>query len=692
MKLKGFKFGKDKELLKKHTEELELTEKYLPVIYDTLSEVIFLLAVEPDDRFRFVSVNQAFLAVTGLNMEQVVGKRIEEVLPKTALVLVIGKYKEAINENKTVFWDQVFAYPTGELAGAVTVTPVLNAQGLCTHLVGSIHDITKHKQFDKALLKSEEKFRLLAENSVDCIWVLDKKLRFTYLSPSAERILGFKPEQLVGTSLSSHFKKKEFLKFGVLAANLIKDYKNFTHHTFETKMLNCKNDEVDIEITSRVLLNSQGKLIGLHGLTRDITERKQAEKALRENEERFRTIVETAPSLLIITDEKGNNLYISPNCEEIIGYTQEELLGKLLWWVHEDDTPRAKELFERTFGEGLGYKNFEYKMVKKNGEVRYVSSSWDPLKDEEGKFKGIVFQTIDITERKQAEAELQKLNEELEVRVRERTNQLSESKQALENLVGDLNRTTNNLKFANERLLELDRMKSMFIASTSHELRTPLNSIIGFSSILLEGWEGELSQGQNEQIDLIHTAGKQLLALINDIIDISKIEAGKLETDIQEFSLKEVIDEAVSLVKNDIDEKGLDFKMEVEDTIVASDRRRLLQSLINLLSNAVKFTDEGMITLHAKTINSMTNISITDTGTGITADDIKKLFAPFVRLESSLSAKTQGTGLGLYLTKKLTEDVLGGKVEVTSEYGTGSTFIISIPVKLEIRDKEGESK
>ena len=692
MKLKGFKFGKDKELLKKHTEELELTEKYLPVIYDTLSEVIFLLAVEPDDRFRFVSVNQAFLAVTGLNMEQVVGKRIEEVLPKTALVLVIGKYKEAINENKTVFWDQVFAYPTGELAGAVTVTPVLNAQGLCTHLVGSIHDITKHKQFDKALLKSEEKFRLLAENSVDCIWVLDKKLRFTYLSPSAERILGFKPEQLVGTSLSSHFKKKEFLKFGVLAANLIKDYKNFTHHTFETKMLNCKNDEVDIEITSRVLLNSQGKLIGLHGLTRDITERKQAEKALRENEERFRTIVETAPSLLIITDEKGNNLYISPNCEEIIGYTQEELLGKLLWWVHEDDTPRAKELFERTFGEGLGYKNFEYKMVKKNGEVRYVSSSWDPLKDEEGKFKGIVFQTIDITERKQAEAELQKLNEELEVRVRERTNQLSESKQALENLVGDLNRTTNNLKFANERLLELDRMKSMFIASTSHELRTPLNSIIGFSSILLEGWEGELSQGQNEQIDLIHTAGKQLLALINDIIDISKIEAGKLETDIQEFSLKEVIDEAVSLVKNDIDEKGLDFKMEVEDTIVASDRRRLLQSLINLLSNAVKFTDEGMITLHAKTINSMTNISITDTGTGITADDIKKLFAPFVRLESSLSAKTQGTGLGLYLTKKLTEDVLGGTVEVTSEYGTGSTFIISIPVKLEIRDKEGESK
>ncbi|MBC2699077.1 MAG: PAS domain S-box protein [ANME-2 cluster archaeon] len=434
MKLKGFKFGKDKGLLKKHTEELELTEKYLPVIYDTLSEVIFLLAVEPDDRFRFVSVNQAFLAVTGLTMEQVVGKRIEEVLPKTAIVLVIDKYKEAINENKTVFWEQVFAYPIGELAGAVTVTPVLNAQGVCTHLVSSIHNITKRKQMDEALLKSEEKFRLLAENSIDCIWMLDKKLRFTYLSPSAERILGFKPEQLVGTRLSSHFKKKEFLKFGVLAANLIKNYKDFTHLTFETKMLNSKNDEVDIEITSRVLLNSQGKLIGLHGLTRDITERKLAEKAMQESEERFRTIVETAPSLLMITDAKGNNLYVSPNCEEITGYTQEELQGELLWWVHEDDAQRAKEIFAHTFRNGVGYKNFEYKIVKKNDGMRHVSSSWEPLKDEEGKFEGIVFQTIDITERKQAEEALQKLNEKLEQRVHDRTVELEKKNAELERM------------------------------------------------------------------------------------------------------------------------------------------------------------------------------------------------------------------------------------------------------------------
>ncbi len=434
MKLKGIKFWKDKGLLKKHTGKLELTENYLPLIYDTLSEVIFLLAVEPDDRFRFVSVNQAFLAVTGLTMEKVVGKRIEEVLPKTAIVLVIDKYKEAINKNKTIFWEQVFAYPIGELAGVVTVTPVLNAQGVCTHLVSSIHNITKLKQMDEALLKSEEKFRLLAENSIDCVWVLDKNLRFTYLSPSAERILGFKPEQLVGTKLSSHFNTKEFLKLGVHAANLMKNYKNFTLIPFETKMLNSKNDEVDIEISSRVLLNTQGKLIGLHGLTRDITERKRAEKAMQESEERFRTIVETAPSLLMITDAKGNNLYVSPNCEEITGYTQEELQGELLWWVHEDDAQRAKELFAHTFHNGVGYKNFEYKIVKKNEEIRHVSSSWEPLKDEKGEFEGIVFQTIDITVRKQAEEALQKLNEKLEQRVHDRTVELEKKNDELERM------------------------------------------------------------------------------------------------------------------------------------------------------------------------------------------------------------------------------------------------------------------
>ncbi|MBE9582792.1 MAG: PAS domain S-box protein, partial [Proteobacteria bacterium] len=144
-------------------------------------------------------------------------------------------------------------------------------------------------------------------------------------------------------------------------------------------------------------------------LEKAVIERKRAEDALRESEELFRTVVETAPSLLQICDAENNNIYVSPNCEEIFGYTQEELRGEPIWWVHEDDMPRAKHLHDRTFREGVGGKNFEYKAVKKNGELLYASSSWEPLRDAEGKFKGIVFQTIDVTKRKRAEEERKQL-------------------------------------------------------------------------------------------------------------------------------------------------------------------------------------------------------------------------------------------------------------------------------------------
>ena len=141
-------------------------------------------------------------------------------------------------------------------------------------------------------------------------------------------------------------------------------------------------------------------------LEKEILEHKRAREAIRKSEELFRTIVETAPSLLIICDTKGNNIYVSPNCEEIFGYTQEELQAEPIWWVHEDDMPRAKHLYDRTFSKGVGYKDFEYKAVKKNGELLHASSSWEPLRNAEGKFKGIVFQTIDVTDHIQVQEAL----------------------------------------------------------------------------------------------------------------------------------------------------------------------------------------------------------------------------------------------------------------------------------------------
>jgi len=222
----------------------------------------------------------------------------------------------------------------------------------------------------------------------------------------------------------------------------------------------------------------------------------------------------------------------------------------------------------------------------------------------------------------------------------------------------------------------------MFIASTSHELRTPLNSIIGFSSMLLDGFSGQLTPEQKEQIEIVHSSGKHLLTLINEIIDISKIEAGNITVEVSEFELRPIVDEAVSMLRVSLSEKNLDMKVNIQDIVIKSDRKRLFQCIVNLISNAIKYTEKGSVEITVKVLNNNVNISVTDTGIGIKTEDIPKLFGPFVRLQTKLTYNTSGTGLGLYIVKKIAKDFLCGDVEVKSEFGKGSTFTLFIPIDL----------
>jgi signal transduction histidine kinase len=232
-----------------------------------------------------------------------------------------------------------------------------------------------------------------------------------------------------------------------------------------------------------------------------------------------------------------------------------------------------------------------------------------------------------------------------------------------------------------EAARKLDYMKSMFIASTSHELRTPLNSIIGFSSLLLDGMSGELTPDQKEQIGIIHSSGKHLLGLISDVIDLSKIEAGKISAVYSEFNLREVVDEAVTMNKVELADKKLELKIDIGTIVMNNDRKRLLQCITNLISNAIKFTQHGSVEITAHAINDSVEIAVKDTGIGINKEDIPQLFAPFVRLQTPMTAKTSGTGLGLYLVKRLAKDFLGGDVGLESEIGKGSIFTLRIPIE-----------
>lgn len=261
--------------------------------------------------------------------------------------------------------------------------------------------------------------------------------------------------------------------------------------------------------------------------------------------------------------------------------------------------------------------------------------------------------------------ELKKINETLDQKVQERT--------------AELKQKNNELEGANEKLKEVDRLKSMFIASMSHELRTPLNSVIGYSSVILNEWLGPVCPEQKDKLAIVLRAGKHLLSLINDVIDVSKIEAGQIDVYAEEFDLFELVEDAARQLEPDMRGKGLLFSIDNAHVWLMTDRRRLLQVVLNLLSNAMKYTVEGAVRLSVTLDGQWADIAVCDTGIGISEQDAGKIFQPFVRVDSPMRVTVPGTGLGLYLSHKLATEVLNGTISFSSHLGQGSVFTIRVP-------------
>lgn len=295
----------------------------------------------------------------------------------------------------------------------------------------------------------------------------------------------------------------------------------------------------------------------------------------------------------------------------------------------------------------------------------------------------------DFTEEKKAEEKLDKYQKQLEEMIENRTilltsktEELTESRSALLNLIEELNNTAKELVVAKERAETADRLKSVFLATMSHELRTPLNSIIGFTSIILQGFSGPLNKEQSKQLTMVKNSAYHLLSLINDILDISKIESGQLNINVAPFDMSKSIEITTNTIRSFADKKGLKIDIYVDPLLstIVSDERRVEQILFNLLSNAVKFTEKGEIKVECYIEDECVTTRVIDTGIGIKQEDMESLFKPFVQLENGLSRRYEGTGLGLSISKKLVE-ILGGKIYAKSEFGKGSTFTFSLPIR-----------
>lgn len=266
----------------------------------------------------------------------------------------------------------------------------------------------------------------------------------------------------------------------------------------------------------------------------------------------------------------------------------------------------------------------------------------------------------------------------LKRQVNARTKELQQSHRELEARVVE---RTAELAAAMKRAEESDMIKSAFLASMSHELRTPLNSIIGFTGILLQGLAGPMNDEQSKQLGMVQKSAWHLLALINDVLDISKIEAGQLQLSIARFNIRPSLEKIMMMLSPMAAEKGIELRCQIAEDVgeVVSDQRRIEQIVLNLLNNALKFTEKGHVSLNCRVENDFCLIDVSDTGIGMQADKLREIFLPFHQLDSGLARKHEGTGLGLSICKKLLE-MMGGTIDVTSQPGVGSRFFVSFPV------------
>ncbi len=357
---------------------------------------------------------------------------------------------------------------------------------------------------------------------------------------------------------------------------------------------------------------------------------------------------ESYPDAMVIVDRTGTIRRVNVQAERLFGYSREEMLGKTIEMLiparlrehhvgHRDGYVSDPRL--RPMGEGM-----ELAGLCKDGNEVPVEISLSPIETDEGLL--VVSAIRDVSERKHFEAALQAKNAELEA---------------------------------------ASAAKDQFLASMSHELRTPLNAIIGFTGTLLMRLPGPLTEEQEKQLRIVQSSGRHLLSLISDILDLTKIEAGKVELHLERIVLQEIVDEVHSSLRSMASEKQLEFSASApkKPITLMSDRRALAQILLNLANNAIKYTNEGFVKIEVRTRASSAgehcDISVIDTGLGIKDEDRERLFQAFEQLEPLSTRRVEGAGLGLYLSQKLAK-LVGGYLSFTSEFGKGSTFTLSLPL------------
>jgi two-component system CheB/CheR fusion protein len=603
-----------------------------------------------DQDLRVVSASRSFYEVFKVKPEETVGQLIYDLGNKQWDIPKLRELLEDILPQKATFDDYEVEH---DFLGIGRRTMLLNARRIPSPpekpkvILLAIEDITKHKSREESSLS----LAAIVNTSLDGI--IGKTLQGDIVSwnKGAEKIYGYTEKEMQGQNISllapPGYKEEILNQLKKLrAGELIKNH--------ETKRVRKDGVVIDISLTLSSIKDKSGNICGVSAIMHDITEQKKAKQVLIVSEY-SESIINTVREPLIVLDQDLRVVTVSRSFYEFFKVNPEETVGQLIYDLGNKqwDIPKLRELLETILPQKATFDNYEVEHNFATIGRRIMLLNARQIQRGAGKERIILLAIEDITERKEIEAGLEKAHEELK------------------ELAAELKRTA--------------QVKSEFLANMSHELRTPLNSINGFSEVLYDETFGPLNEKQKKYVNNVLTSGKHLLLLINQILDMAKVEAGKMKLSLSSLPMKTLLNDISMLVADMVSKKKIEMSLEIAEGLpnIEADELKVKEIIYNLFSNAVKFTPEGGkigMRASARKADSEIEVVVWDTGVGIAPENMEKIFEGFFRVDTPYSRVTEGTGLGLPLSKKLVE-LHGGKLFVESEgLDRGTLVRFTLPI------------